>query len=60
MLRNYSKKENYTLVLYNGTELVTSASIWMSIPKGIVGIVLQLVLIPLLLYRVKDFSKNDE
>ena len=43
-----------------GNDKIGVASIWMSIPKGIAGIVLQLVLIPLLLYRVKDFSKNDE
>ncbi len=43
-----------------GYDKIGVASIWMSIPKGVVGIVLQLVLIPLLLYRLKDFLKNDE
>ena len=43
-----------------GYDQIGVASIWLSIPKGIFGIVLQLVLIPLLLYRVKDFLKNDE
>ncbi len=38
---------------------INIATIWMSIPKGIFGIVLQLAFIPLMLYRIENLSKNE-
>ena len=43
-----------------GYAKVGVATIWLSIPKGLLGILLQLVLIPLFVYRVKEFTKNDD
>ena len=34
--------------------------IWLSIKSGIIGIILQLVLIPLILYRVKGLKENEQ
>ncbi len=39
---------------------VAIASIWTSIPKGIMGIVLQLVLIPLIVYRVENLTNEGK
>mgnify|MGYP003304668489 CR=1 FL=1 len=38
---------------------VAPMSVWMSVPRGLVGIVLQLVLIPLLIFRLTAYSGND-
>lgn len=42
-----------------GNESVRIAVIWKSIPVGIFGIVLQLVLIPLIVYRVENMKRSE-
>ncbi len=38
---------------------VAPLSVWMSVPRGLVGIVLQLILVPLLVFRISAHSDND-
>lgn len=42
-----------------GNDSVSAAVIWNSIPVGISGIVLQLVLIPLIVYRVENLKRHE-
>ncbi|MBP1559670.1 MAG: ECF transporter S component [Oscillospiraceae bacterium] len=43
-----------------GNTAIPVSIIWTSIAAGIFGIVLQLVLIPLIVYRVENMSKNEQ
>ena len=43
-----------------GNTAIPVSIIWTSIAAGIFGIVLQLVLIPLIIYRVENMSKNEK
>ncbi len=42
-----------------GNNAIAAAVIWKSIPVGIFGIVLQLVLIPLIIYRVENLKRHE-
>ena len=38
---------------------VAPLSVFLSVPRGLVGIIFQLILLPLLIFRLNAFSKND-
>ena len=44
---------------FNNTAL-TVASVWMSAEKGLIGIILQLAIIPLAIYRIERIKKNEQ
>lgn len=42
-----------------GNDSVTAVSVWNSVVTGLFGIVLQLVLLPLIVYRVENIKNNE-